>query len=190
MRTINVRCNWDDLHEVCRDQLLMERELYASTSLLKQINLTESEGDYAHHFKNVPTDYIGRLYRFHITYNTDTCEKAKAASITTSSGRAKTGDIKPEKSSKQTALLNAREEVLDLASIRKPEKQSPVQEEKQTQNVSKEQQKDVAMQIDLEVGTELQQLSGFTTVLFGPYLPMDGAQSIKCVQVGDGKIQH
>uniref|UniRef100_A0AAF5PKK9 Uncharacterized protein n=1 Tax=Wuchereria bancrofti TaxID=6293 RepID=A0AAF5PKK9_WUCBA len=84
MRTINVRCNWDDLHEVCRDQLLMERELYASTSLLKQINLTE------------------------YTENSSS------------------GDIKPEKSSKQTALLNAREEVLDLASIRKPEKQSPV----------------------------------------------------------------
>ncbi|VIO88910.1 Uncharacterized protein BM_BM9559 [Brugia malayi] len=41
MRTINVRCNWDEINEVCRDQLLMKRELRASASSLKQINLTK-----------------------------------------------------------------------------------------------------------------------------------------------------
>ncbi|EJW76077.1 hypothetical protein WUBG_13014, partial [Wuchereria bancrofti] len=45
---------------------------------------------------------------------------------TVGAGNSSSGDIKPEKSSKQTALLDEREEVLDLASIRKPEKQSPV----------------------------------------------------------------
>uniref|UniRef100_A0AAF5RTV6 Uncharacterized protein n=1 Tax=Wuchereria bancrofti TaxID=6293 RepID=A0AAF5RTV6_WUCBA len=104
MRTINVRCNWDDLHEVCRDQLLMERELCASTSLLKQINLTEYSA---------------------LSSLAETQESLQG-NETVGAGNSSSGDIKPEKSSKQTALLDEREEVLDLASIRKPEKQSPV----------------------------------------------------------------
>ncbi|VDO26855.1 unnamed protein product [Onchocerca flexuosa] len=47
------------------------------------------------------------------------------------------------------------------------------------------------MQIDLEAGAKLQKLSDFTTVFFGPHpLITDGTRSVKCVQVGDGNIQH
>ncbi|CAG9530718.1 unnamed protein product [Cercopithifilaria johnstoni] len=69
-----------------------------------------------------------------------------------------------------------------------------MQEQKQTPNATNEQQKgkrDVAIQIDLKDGTELEKLSAFTTVFFGPFsLIRDGKQSVKCVQVGDGNIKQ
>lgn len=49
----------------------------------------------------------------------------------------------------------------------------------------------IHLQINLEVGTELEKLSTSTTVLFGPYsLIKDGRRSVKCVQVGDGNIKQ
>ncbi|KAK6114419.1 hypothetical protein QQG55_55990 [Brugia pahangi] len=144
MRTINVRCNWNDLHEIRRR---------LSASLQKCAKRL--------HWKTLS---------FVITHYNDSLHFSIQVTLPA------------------TLISGKKQNPPAPSPIQEEQKQ--VQEEKRTSNISKEQRKDAGMQIDLEVGAELQQLSGFTTVLFGPQPPTDGAQSIKCVQVGDGKIQH
>ncbi|EFO20847.1 hypothetical protein LOAG_07643 [Loa loa] len=140
-------------------------------------------------------------------------KQEKAIQLKTRLENRPSEDIKSEKSSKKAVLLHAEKEISGLAStIQKPERQlsvesetaatmesemklsQQVQKQKEKSNISKGQQngkRDAATQVDMEAGKGLQKLSGFTTVLFGPYpLIRGGMQSVKCVQVGEGHIQQ
>ncbi|VBB30059.1 unnamed protein product [Acanthocheilonema viteae] len=197
MRTINIRCNWNDLHEI-RERLCASLQKCANRLHWKTLSFIITHYSSSLQFSIQAT--VSPSMKF---------EKEQKLPVLSS--------IQEEK--EKTKLLEAKKEISDWPiQTSKPEAENQlevvaptiqksemieskknllseqIQEQEETPNAINGQQKNrcnVATQIDLKVGTELQKLSASTTVFFGPYLLIkDGTQSVKCVQVGDGNIKQ
>uniref|UniRef100_A0A915Q4E2 Uncharacterized protein n=1 Tax=Setaria digitata TaxID=48799 RepID=A0A915Q4E2_9BILA len=110
---------------------------------------------------------------------------------------------KSEKEQKPIKESEEQQEQIEPIAIRKLKEstnsiislQYQVQEQKQIlEHGFKGQQKierDAATQTNFEWGTELQELSGFTTVFFGPHpVIRDGRRFVRSIQVGDGHVRQ
>uniref|UniRef100_A0A8R1XVB0 Uncharacterized protein n=1 Tax=Onchocerca volvulus TaxID=6282 RepID=A0A8R1XVB0_ONCVO len=180
MRTINIRCNWNNLNERSEDynvyfnlSTIPVTLTYCAYNQRTKAIKSQIREQLCESLQKCANRSLWKTLSFVITHYSNSLHFSVQATLPPS----------PKFGKEQK-----------LSVIRESEKQQQIREQREIANTSKEQQKskrDTATQIDLEAGANSQKLSGFTTVFFGPHpLITDGTLSVKCVQVGDGNIQQ
>ncbi|VDK75878.1 unnamed protein product [Litomosoides sigmodontis] len=206
MRTINIRCDWSDLHEIrrrlcsslqkCSNRLHWKTLSFVIThvdnSLQFSIQATAQPSLNSQKEQTLPTPPPS-VQQQHESLKQAVLHDAKIQ-VTDWPIQAST----PNQSKIATPSKDINSIVQSGTTVTAESENhlsQQIQEVKQTPIASSEQRsarRDVATQIDFKVGTELEKLSTSTTVLFGPYsLIRDGrSRSVKCIQIGDGNIKQ